>query len=409
MIPAFKLFSNILASKKRCIHPALVNLVLAGIFLPFSGCKTPVSPDSAKATAPAGIIELPLPGPLAVDEKIRLQKICSHWYDSVLGRTNFNGGMVVAKNGHIIFEKYHGNPRIGAPDSVNAETVFHIASVSKTFTAMAVLKLWEQGKIQLDDEFVKYFPAFNYPGVTIRTLLDHRSGLPNYLYFMEKLDWNDSVIIKNQDILQTLITRKAEIEDISSPNTHFTYCNTNYALLALLIEKVTGITYPQFIKQTFFDPLQMKHSFVYTPADSGRVTPNYDWRGQLIKNNYLDQVYGDKNIYTTPRDLLIWDRALRSNLLFKPETLAAAYQPYSNERPGIKNYGLGWRMNIYPNGKKVIFHNGWWHGNNAAFIRLFDEDATIIVLGNRYTQAIYKSYKLINSFGNYFEVLEEIE
>jgi CubicO group peptidase (beta-lactamase class C family) len=226
---------------------------------------------------------------------------------------------------------------------------------------------------------------------------------------MEKLGWPDSVVIRNEDILQTLITRKAELENIASPNTHFTYCNTNYALLALLIEKVTGLPYPQFIKQTFFDPLQMTHSFVATPADSARITPNYDWRGRPITNNYLDRVYGDKNIYTTPRDLLQWDRALRSNLLFKPETLAAAYQPYSNEKPGTKNYGLGWRMNIYPNGKKVIFHNGWWHGNNAAFIRLFDEDATIIVLGNRYTQAVYKSYKLINSFGNYFQVMDEIE
>ena len=409
MIPAFQLFSNIFSGKKRCVRPAFLYPVLAGILMQFNGCKSPASADSGKIAATAGIIALPVPGPLAVDEKIRLQNICSHWYDSVLGRSNFNGGMIVAKHGHIIFEKYRGNTSIGGPDSVNAETVFHIASVSKTFTAMAVLKLWEEGKLQLDEEYAKYFPEFNYPGVTIRSLLNHRSGLPNYLYFMEKLDWNDSIAIKNEDILKTLVTRKADIEDISTPNTHFTYCNTNYALLALLIEKVTGLSYPQYLNQTFFEPLQMKHSFVYTPADSGRVTPNYDWRGQLIKNNYLDQVYGDKNVYSTPRDLLTWDRALSSNLLFKPETLAAAYQPYSNERPGIKNYGLGWRMNIYPNGKKVIFHNGWWHGNNAAFIRLLDEDATIIVMGNRFTQAIYKSYKLINSFGNYFEVMEAME
>ncbi len=409
MIKVFKFLSNRCPDNEKSPSLSFFHLpVLASISF-FTGCNAPASTDIGKLTATPGIIELPAPSPLDVKEKIRLQNTCAHWFDSVLGRTNFNGGMLVAKKGHIIFEKYHGSPTLKGTDSVNAETVFHIASVSKTFTAMAVLKLWEQGKIQLDEEFVKYFPAFNYPGVTIRTLLNHRSGLPNYLYFMEKLKWNDSIVLKNDDILQTLITRKGEIENISSPNTHFTYCNTNYVLLALLIEKVTGLSYPQYIKQTFFDPLQMSHSFVYTPADSARVTQNYDWRGQVIKNNYLDNLYGDKNIYTTPRDLLIWDRALSSHLLFKPETFAAAYQPYSNERPGIKNYGLGWRMNIYPNGKKVVFHNGWWHGNNAAFIRLFDEDATIIVMGNRYTQAIYRSYKLINSFGNYFEVMEEIE
>src|SRR6187399_2780419 len=117
MIPALKLYSRIFSIKERCIRPAFVYPVLVGIFLPFMGCKSPVSADSAKAAARTGIIQLPVPGPLDVEEKIRLQKVCSHWYDSVLGRTNFNGGMLVAKNGHIIFEKYHGNPSIGSPDS----------------------------------------------------------------------------------------------------------------------------------------------------------------------------------------------------------------------------------------------------------------------------------------------------
>ncbi len=409
MIKVFKFLSNSFSTSEKSPSFRLLRLPFLAFSLLVAGCNAPAATDTVNMDGKPGFIELPPPSPLEVKEKIRLQNICAHWFDSVLGRSNFNGGMLVAKKGHIIFEKYHGNPNLKGADSVNAETVFHIASVSKTFTAMAVLKLWEEGKLQPDDEFVKYFPVFNYPGVTIRTLLNHRSGLPNYLYFMEKLKWNDSIFLKNEDILQTLVNRKAEIENIATPNTHFSYCNTNYVLLALLIEKVTGLSYPQYIKQTFFEPLRMNHSFVYTPADSARVTRNYDWRGQEIRNNYLDNLYGDKNIYTTPRDLLTWDRALSSHLLFKPETLAAAYQPYSNERPGIKNYGLGWRMNIYPNGKKVVFHNGWWHGNNAAFVRLPDEDATIIVMGNRFTQAIYRSYKLVNAFGNYFQVMEDIE
>ncbi len=409
MIKVFKLLSSFHPVNEKSPSPSIFYVPATAFLLFCAGCNAPASGDPGIVAKQPGIFELPPPSPLELKEKIHLQNTCAHWFDSVLGRTNFNGGMLVAKKGHIIFEKYKGIPNLKGSDSVNAETVFHIASVSKTFTGMAVLKLWEEGKINPDDDLVKYFPAFNYPGVTIRTLLNHRSGLPNYLYFMEKLKWNDSVVLQNKDILETLISRKAEIEDISRPNTHFSYCNTNYVLLALLIEKVTGLTYPQYINQTFFDPLQMTHSFVYTPADSARVTPNYDWRGQAIRNNYLDDLYGDKNIYTTPRDLLIWHRALNSQLLFRPETLAAAYQPYSNERPGVKNYGLGWRMNIYPNGKKVIFHNGWWHGNNAAFIRLLDEDVAIIVLGNRFTPATYRSYKLINSFGNYFEIMQEIE
>ncbi len=369
------------------------------------GCHASEKSDPAKAAPAAGLI-LPPAAFISTAEKNSLGQVCQHWYDSVLKNGPFNGGMLVAKGGNIIFETYKGTSNLKGADSIDAQTPFHIASVSKTFTAMAILKLVEQGKVQLADEFSKYFPNFNYPGVTVQTLLNHRSGLPNYLYFMEDLGWPDSVMIKNSDVLDYLITRKAELLNIGTPDTRFNYCNTNYALLALLIEKVSELSYPRFMQQTFFIPLGMKETFVYTPAETNRVTPNYDWRGQAIPNNYLDEVYGDKNVYSTPRNLLIWHRALHSNILFQPATLVTAYEPYSNEKPGVKNYGLGWRMNIYPNGKKVIFHNGWWHGNNAAFVRLLDEDVTIIALGNRFNRSIYKVYKLVNSFGSYFDVVE---
>lgn len=355
------------------------------------------------------IIKLPVPGKVTSSEFTRINTACEQWYDSVLKPVNFNGGMLVAKNGQIIFEKYNGTGHLAGMDTITANTHTHIASVSKTFTAMAVLKLAQENKIQLDDEFNKYFPAFNYPGITIRNLLSHRSGLPNYLYFMEDPHWDNITNYKNQDVLDYLINHKADLKDISSPGTHFSYCNTNYALLALLIEKVTGISYPQYIQKTFFIPLQMKNSFVFTPGDSSQANPSYDWRGTLIAKNSLEQVYGDKNIYTTPRDLLKWDRALATNLIFKPEIFEQAYAPYSNEKPGIRNYGLGWRMNIYPNGSKLIYHNGWWHGNNAAFIRMINEDATIIVMGNRFTRAVYKAKSLAGLFNSGLLTIPEEE
>lgn len=366
-----------------------------------TGCNSVIKHPDPEPAVLDSTINLPPPTVMLPAEKKRLHDSCEAWYDSLLKNGNFNGGMLVSIGGNIIFEKYKGAIPPNSADTVDAKTVFHIASVSKTFTAMSVLKLAEEGKLKLDDDVQKYFPAFDYPGVTIKTLLNHRSGLPNYLYFMEDLGWDENVAIKNQDILDALINRKAELKDISTPDKHFTYCNTNYALLALVIEKVSGISYPEFLEKHVFKPLQMTNSFVYTSADSGRTTPNYDWRGVQIKNNYLDDVYGDKNIYTTPRDLLQWHKALNNNLFLKASSMEAAYTPYSNEHPGIKNYGFGWRMNIYPNGQKVIFHNGWWHGNNAAFVRLIDKDVCIIVLGNRYTQSIYKAYHLINAFDNY--------
>ena len=343
-------------------------------------------------------INLPAAGTVPAAEAARIRAACDQWYDTTLKPGNFNGGILVAEHGDIIYERYCGSGHIGGTDTINANTPTHIASVSKTFTAMAVLKLVQDGKVKLDDELNKYFPSFNYPGVTIRNMLNHRSGLPNYLYFMDELGWDRKAYMTNQDVYDYLVNRKAELKNISPPDRHFTYCNTNYALLALLIEKISGITYPQFIKQNFFDPLHMQNSFVFTAADSARVNPSYDWRGGIIQLNSLDRVYGDKNIYTTPRDLLKWDRVLSTNIIFKPEILAQAYAPYSNEKPGIRNYGLGWRMNIYPDGKKMIYHNGWWHGNNASFIRLLDEDVTIIVMGNRFCRGTYKAKNLVNIF-----------
>ena len=372
-----------------------------------TGCSE-AGNTAKKDSPPATTIGLPEPSPISIQEKERINAACQAWYDSALAPRGFNGGMLVAKNGNIAFEKYTGTVHIPGNDSITENTPLHIASVSKTFTAMAVLKLWQEDKLSLDDEFSKFFPAFNYPGITIRSLLSHRSGLPNYTHFLENLGWDKTRMATNEEVLDFLITRKAEMTDVSPANTRFSYCNTNYALLALLIEKISGKTYADFIKQTFFIPLQMKNSFVFTPADTNRVSPSYGWRGRIETLNFLDQVYGDKNIYTTVRDLLIWDRALSSNLLFKPETLEQAYAGYSNEKPGIRNYGLGWRMYDYPNGK-IIYHNGWWHGSNAAFIRLIHDSATIIVIGNKFTRAIYKARVLASIFGNYFGTADEEE
>lgn len=354
-------------------------------------------------------IQLPAPGTVDAATANRIRQGCQNFFDTMLAANGFNGGIVVAKNGRIVFEQYKGTGFINGFDTVTANTPFHIASVSKTFTAMATLRLWEQGKLNIDDEVSKYLPGFNYVGVTVRTLLNHRSGLPNYLHFLEKMGWDKSKFISNEELLQFLIARKAEMVDTWSPNIKFSYCNTNYALLALIIEKVSGKKYGQYLQQQFFKPLGMTHTFVFSLADTLTATTSFDWRGRLMPFNYLDSVYGDKNIYSTPRDLLTWDRALNSGLLFKPETLAQAYAPYSNERPGVKNYGLGWRMNLYPNGKKIIFHNGWWHGNNAVFIRLLQDSATIILVGNKFCRTTYKAIQLANLFGDYGLPVEEEE
>jgi CubicO group peptidase (beta-lactamase class C family) len=342
----------------------------------------------------------PTPPKVSKQEFRRCYREAKDFYENVLERSRFNGAMLVAKNGEIVYEKYAGFQHMGQKDSITANTPFHLASVSKTFTGMATLKLWEEGKLQLQDEVSKYLTGFPFAGVTIKTLLNHRSGLPNYVYFMEQLGWDRKKTISNQDVLQFMIDHKQQLNE-GKPDRHFSYCNTNYALLALIIEKVSGKTYADYLKETFFTPLKMENTFVFSMDKADSVMPSYNWRNRKEAFTFLDAVYGDKNIYSTPRDLLKWDAALSYSSLFKPSTLDSAYSGYSFERPGIKNYGLGWRMYIYPNNKKIIYHNGWWHGNNTVFTRLVQDSATIIILGNRYNRRIYDAKKLYASFGKY--------
>ena len=385
---------------------AFNNYLYIILLLLLSACSAGSANQTKKASTDSSSYYPPAPGHISTNEYQRLNNEVQAFYDSVLLRHGFNGAILVAKKGDIIFEKYHGFSNLQKHDSINEHSPFQLASVSKTFTAMATLKLAEQGKLKLDEDIKTFFPTLPYNGITIKMLLSHRSGLPNYLYFMQKLGWNVKTFSTNTDVLNYLITYKPPVTHL--PGTHFNYCNTNYTLLGLIIEKVSGTSYSQYLQQTFFTPLQMTDTYVFTmEKDSARAMPSYDWRGRLEGYTFLDEGFGDKNIYTTPRDLLKWDQALYTNQIFTKETLEAAFTPYSNEKAGIRNYGLGWRMNIYPDGKKVIYHNGWWHGNNTVLIRLIQDSATIIVLGNKYTRAIYDTKKLANIFEPYNIIDEE--
>ena len=320
--------------------------------------------------------------------------------------------MLVAKNNEIIYERYNGFKKLGRKkdlqDTVDAHTPFHLASVSKTFTAMAILKLWEQGKLDIHDEVSKYLPGFPFPGTTIKLLLSHRSGLLNYVHFMDRSNWNKRNFLTNNDVLQYIINHPNEVH-AAPPGKHFEYSNTNYALLALIIERVSGQSYANFITNTFFKPLQMQDSYVFNLTDTAMAEKSYKRNGRPFRLEYLDQVYGDKNVFSTTHDLLKWDIALRSGNLFTPATLDSAYMPYSFEKAGKRNYGLGWRMILVSNGKKLIYHNGWWHGNRTVFIRMLDENTTIIALSNNDYSKVYASKKLCDLFGDYKQGRESFE
>jgi CubicO group peptidase (beta-lactamase class C family) len=326
--------------------------------------------------------------------------VVQSYFDTVLA-PKLNGQILVAKNGEILFERYQGYTAIGTDSAgpIDAHTPLHLASVTKPFTAMAILKLQEAGKLNINDTVGKYLAGFPYPGMTIKMLLNHRSGLLNYVHNLAGWGWPETQMATNEDMLRLLMQFRPPLQ--APPDSKFQYCNTNYALLALIIEKASAKPYAQYLKQAIFGPLEMNDTFVFQPGDTAKATPSYDWKGRLIPFNFLDGVYGDKNIYSTVRDLYKWDQALYTNVLFKQSSIDSAFAPYSFEKPGIRNYGLGWRMFLFENGKKITFHNGWWHGNNNAFYRLTQDSATIIVLGNKYSRANYSVLQLSYLFGDY--------
>jgi CubicO group peptidase (beta-lactamase class C family) len=339
---------------------------------------------------------------LTPEEHRRYSDASKQFAEKLFGNGRLNGSILVAKNGEIIYEMYSGfrNPR-AHKDSITPSTPFHLASVSKTITATAVLKLAQEGRLRIDDPLALYFPQFPLPGVTIKSLLNHRSGLPNYVHYMERLGWDKKKTMTNQDVMDFIVARHDDI-DIGAPNRRFSYSNTNYALLALLIEKVSGQSYGQYLHVNFFQPLGMKDSYAFTIADSARSLPSYFYNGRQYAFDFLDLVYGDKNVYSTVRDMLKFDQSLHSGNFVNKPLLDSAYTPYSFEKPGTHNYGLGWRMLLLKNGKKVIYHNGWWHGNRTAFYRLIDENVTIIAFCNNDSKMIYKTKDMADIFGNYF-------
>lgn len=326
----------------------------------------------------------------------------NHFYNKNWPNNTMNGGFLVARNGQIIFERYNGYANKNEGTTITANTPLHIASVSKVLTATAVLKLVNAGKLDLDQKVNTILKTFPYPDCTVRMLLSHRSGMRNYAYFTDrdKTVWDRHNQLTNKDILNILATKDIGLE--SKTGTRFSYCNTNYAMLALIIEKITGLTYKEAMTQMIFKPLGMSNTFVLdNEKDRKKIVPSYKGNGVEIGFDYLDCVYGDKNIYSTPRDLLKFDRARNASGFLKPELLKQVYTGYSNERKGTKNYGLGIRMINWETGQNFYFHNGWWHGNTSSYIPLQKENVTIIALSNKMTRNTYAVRKLAPIFGDY--------
>ena len=339
-----------------------------------------------------------------LDNKDSIVSVIDNYYKNVWEKGDLWGGFLVAKGDKILYESYRGFAQDNKQVPINDTIALHVASVSKTLTAMATLKLVEAGKVNLDDPLTKFFPKFPYPKVTVFTLLSQRSGLPKYEYVIEKITPRpaeyDKKYLTNQDILNLLIKYKPELS--RETDTGFMYCNTNFALLALLIEKVTKTPFPEAMQQMVFRPLKMKNTYIFQEKDTATAAKSFYQRGpRVYPYDRLDLIYGDKNVYTTPRDLLNFSKALFAKNFLKNGLQEKIFEPYSNERPGVNNYGLGFRMKIFDNGEKLTYHNGWWHGTNSVFAHLLKSNVTIIAIGNKYSSRVYSALALSGLFENF--------
>jgi hypothetical protein len=387
------------------------NLLLGFFFLSIA-CGTGQGPRFLSNMKPSSLI--------SNDEKERLIAEVKAKYEALLGNKGFSGEILIAKNGEVIFEDYKGFSNFSDKTAIVPQTPIHLASISKTFTGMAALKLWEDEKLDLKAPVTKYISNFPYTDVTIEQLLSHRSGLPDYTYFMEtnkyttikvknkrgrwvkklKLIKAESPfrqgLYNNQDVLDYMVSKRPA--PAANPNRVFKYCNTNFVMLALIIEKITGQDFPTYMAETIFKPLKMENTYIFSTKTIEKYTPSYNARMVPYKIEKYDCIYGDKNVYSTARDMYLWDKALTEGTYLKASTLEMAYQPQSPINKYYHNYGLGWRILAKPNEERLVYHNGWWHGNNTVFTRLINESATIIILGNKFNKSIYKGKEIASVF-----------
>ncbi|MCE3229892.1 MAG: beta-lactamase family protein, partial [Bacteroidetes bacterium] len=248
--------------------------------------------------------------------------------------------------------------------------------------------------------FTDYFPDFPYSGITVKQMLSHRSGLPNYIYALNSEIYQPDYKMSNSDMYSYLKVKNPKV--YLKPDKNFNYCNTNYALLALLVEKISGKPFQQFLKEELFTPLGMKHTATIRDINLGsdNITKAYDLKWKPVDFDASDYVLGDKSIYSTTYDLFLFSEALYQNKIIKPETQELAYTAYSKEKK-LSNYGYGWRIKDFNDPvKKEVYHNGWWHGYRSSFHRRLSDTLTVVILSNQLNKAVYHTYKVYNILDN---------
>ncbi len=314
----------------------------------------------------------------------------------------FSGSVLIAKKGKVLLSKGYGLANTTSSVSNLPDTKFKLASVSKQFTAMAIMILQEKGKLSPEDKLTKYIP--DYPDgdkITIHHLLTHTSGIPN----VTALPVFDSIKGKPHTLEQIIALTKNKALEFE-PGSKFNYSNSGYIVLTYIIEKASEKKYADYLKETIFEPLGMKNSGLYPATGSlkNSAIGYTDSNEGLVQAPYIDMTIpaGAGALYSTVEDLFLWDQALYTEKLVKKETLEKMMTVYKD------NYAYGWMVTKYKEHKK-FFHGGGIEGFNTVINRFTDDELCIVILKNVDNYQLFNANKMATAimFGEKFDLPTE--
>jgi CubicO group peptidase (beta-lactamase class C family) len=321
--------------------------------------------------------------PLSPDmDRAKKIETIDEWFASLEQKGKFNGAVLISLDSIPVLMKGYGFTSPEKNKKIDEHSSFQLASVSKQFTAAAIMLLKHQQKLDFDDPVAKFIDNFPYQDVNIRHLLNQTSGIPDvYMELADKYQ-KEIKILTNQKVIDLLIQEKPKIN--SKPNENYSYSNTNYVILALLIEKISQKSHEAFMRSEIFEPLGMKNSRVWNLISMDNTFDNktadmrrYRKGFKKLEPTFLDGVSGDGAVFTSIADMIIWDKFWYHNELMSPDVIKEAFlKPELNDGT-TSSYGFGWIID-----GEAMWHNGSWLGANTYIWRNPKSKTCIVILDN---------------------------
>lgn len=342
------------------------------------------------------VLAVILLGPNCISQTESSRKLDS-LFTLLHGQNQFNGEVFIAEKGDVIFNKGYGFASEESKKGINEKTVFELASCSKQFTGAAIILLKREGKLDYSDKLSKYIPELEFwKDITIYDLLRHTSGIPDFIFSMGE-EWDASRIATNQDVITFFSVRKDSLD--FKPKTRHRYSNTNYALLASIIERVSGKKYGEYLKDNIFKPLRMNATFVYNRRQNPEkrienYAIGYAWAHDSFTKvtmddpafneplvYYLDGVEGAAKVNSCAEDIYKWVMALRNNTLLTQKEFDEMTEITRTSTGKEIPYGFG--LDVRKGEDKFSFgHTGSWDGYTTFIYHDAIKDRTIIILQN---------------------------